>query len=190
MVVSCGNGSDDDKTKPVTNSPDDRENEEDENPGIRYSSIVLEENCGFWTDCDFTVRTDFNQRPIVINASFVDNGWPVPETENDSIDEGKCDFRVTLNEEEGARLKALADKLRFCETENVPTADGGFHGLFATDTSGTESMVYKYKNRGQEEEGKIKYICGGRAGYYNEMKKIILPKAPVECPSGYKRLFK
>lgn len=194
MIVSCGSDNDDDDNTPVTNRPDDREEEEDENRTIRYTSVVLEENCGYWTDCDFTVRGDFNRRPVLLIANFVDNGFPTdqpaPEGETDSIDEGTCNFTVTLSESEADRLEAAADKLRFCRVENNPTADRGFDGLFATSTSGVESMVYKYRDGGQEEEGKISYICAGRATYYKEVEKLIVPKAPAECPNGYKRLFR
>ncbi len=187
QFISCGN--EDESPAPLTNISDtqnDRAEEEEINRDHRYTSIVLEENCGFWTDCDFTVRADFTRRPLVLDAHFVDDGWPAP----DSMEEGACDFQVTLTDEETRRLEASADALRFCEMENIPHADEGFDGLFATDAEGTEFMVYKSKDRGQEEEGMINYICSGRAGYYNEMRKLIEPKAPEECPSSYKRLFR
>ncbi len=191
MIVSCGRGNDDDnEANPVANVPLEEANT---NRRIRYTSIVLEENCGFWTDCDFTIRADYNRRPVILTANFVDDGWPTdqpaPDGGVDTISEGTCNFQVTLTETQADHLEAFADKLRFCQEENTPTADGGFDGLFSTDTSGKESMVYKFKDRGQEEEGKISYICAGRAGYYNYMRKIIFSKAPDHCPSGYKRLF-
>lgn len=197
LSVSCGSDNDDDDDRtPVINVPEEEfedESDNDVNRTIRYTSVVMEENCGFWTDCDFTIRADYNRRPVILTANFVDNGWPhhedLPEGQNE-IDVGSCNFQVTLSEAEADKLEGFADKLRICEIENTPTADRGFDGLFMTDTAGTEAMVYKFPRGGQEEEGKISYLCGGRQGYYSYMKKLIVPKAPEECPDGYQRLFR
>lgn len=189
ITVSCGSDNHaSDNTPVITNAPQDNvAREEDDVRTVRFSSVVLEKNCGFWTDCDFIVRSDLNRRPLILTASFVDNGFP---TEDEVIDEGQCRFVVTLSEAEADQLEALADRLRICQFENTPTADGGFDGLFMTSSSGKESMVYKFKDRGEEEEGKVNYLCSGRSGFYNYIKKLIVPRAPASCPSGYKRLFK
>ncbi len=92
MIVSCGKElADNNATTPSTNVPqNENDRGDDTNRTIRYSSIVLEENCGFWTDCDFTIRADFNRRPVILKANFIDNGFP----DEDSIDEGNCNFQV------------------------------------------------------------------------------------------------
>lgn len=195
LMVSCGSDNDDNDDSsggadvPETELP---QAEEDANEPIRYSSVVMEENCGFWTDCDFIIRADYNRRPVILTANFIDNGWPendgVPEEAE--IDIGSCNFQVTLTEEQADKLESFADRLRICEVQNTPTTDRGFDGLFMTNSSGREFMVYKNRNGGQEEEGKINYLCGGRRGYYDYMKNLIVPRAPEECPEGYKRLFR
>ena len=181
-LISCGGGSDKSNNSSGPTSVPQSE-AEPSTPRILYSAIVLEENCGFWTDCDFMIRTDFNQRPVVLAANFVDNNFSHEEN-------GQCEFEVTLTEEEALRLEALTDKLRFCRVKNNPTADGGFDGLFATDAAGENFMVYKFHNGGQEEEGDINYLCSGRSAFYNYVNSLIVPKTPAECPAGYKRLFR
>lgn len=189
-VVSCGSDNDEKEDSPSNTAAPQEEEEDDTNRNIRYSAIVLEENCGFWTDCDFTVRSDLNRRPVILTANFIDNGFPHNEDLPNEIDVGQCNFQVTLTEAEADRLESLADKLRICRVENTPTADRGFDGLFTTDSSGREFMVYKFRDGGQEEEGEVNYLCAGRSAFYNYMGKLIVPEAPADCPSGYKRLFR
>lgn len=179
LVSACGKSAD--KSSPAS-SPTSQE----ENPGsrIRYSSVTVEENCGFWTDCDFIVRGDYNIRPIVLSAHFVDNSGTV------NGDTGACDFTVTLTDEEARRLESAADRLRTCSVRNNPTADRGFDGLFLLDTHGTEKMVYKFPDGGQMESGRINYLCGGRNAYYSILEGLVVPKAPAECPQSYQRLFR
>ena len=192
LAVSCG--SDNEDSEGTTSVPiDEEEADTDTDHSIRYTAVTIEENCGFWTDCDFSVRGDYNRRPVILTAHFVDNGWPgdeeVPEG-GEPIDIGTCDFQVTLSEAEAGRLEGLADKLRICQVENTPTADGGFDGLFVTDRSGRDTMVYKHRDGGQEEEGKINYLCGGQRAYYSYLRKLIVPRAPADCPDAYQRLFR
>lgn len=175
VLVSCGRSE-----NKSADAPEVPQIEEEENPNHsgRYTNVVMEENCGFWTDCDFTVRADLSQRPVILSANFVDNV------------EGQCEFQAALSEESSETLHKLADKLRVCEVKNSPKSDAGFDGLFISAASGKEYMVYKMRNGGQEEEGKINYLCGGRTEFYNFMSKLIVPEVPENCPSGYKRLFR
>lgn len=182
LILSCGRENEESgKKNPVTDT------EEREVPAGRYSAIVLEKNCGFWTDCAFIIRADFSRRPLVLEANFLDSGWP---SEQGSSTEGKCEFEVALSDAEARALEIYADGLRICQTENTPSSEREFDGAFITLTSGGEAMAYKSKTDGQNEDGKINYLCRGRAAYYSYMKKLIVPKAPPECPSGYKRLFR
>lgn len=176
LVVSCGKSHD----GKSGNTPRPEEREEGQIT-IRYNAVAVEKNCGFWTDCDFMVRAEFNQRPIILNSHFVNNSLP------DEI--GKCDFEVTLSEAEALQLEKLADKLRICKVRNNPTFDRGFDGLFITDRNGKENLVYKYKDGGQEENGRVNYLCAGREAYYQYLRSLVEPAAPPECPDSYKRLF-
>jgi hypothetical protein len=186
LFISCGKSkSENQKTTPSTHTP---EREEDgTSPSLRYTSILMEENCGFWTDCDFSIRTDFAHHPVTLTANFVDNG--VPE-EGRVMDVGHCDFQVTLSEDQAIELQKYADALRICHARNIPAVDRGFDGLFVSDSSGKETMAYKSKSRGQDEAGEISYLCGGSKNYYQYMKQIISPVVPEECPDGYERLFR
>lgn len=164
FVASCGNNKH--ESSPTTNFP---QNENEPVSGkSRYSEILIEENCGFWTDCDFTVRSELNRRPVILDAGFVDNVGP---------EIGECNFQVILSDPQADRLEVLADQLRFCQVDNFPDSPDGFDGLFASTTSGKEFMVSK------------KDLCAGRTKFYNYLKTLILPKAPETCPSSYLRLF-
>lgn len=191
LVIACGRGHDDKKAMTRTADPaDDREEVRPESR-IRYSAVTIEENCGFWTDCEFSVRVDYRERPLILNAHFVDSGWTgEEEVPAERVDTGACDFQVALSDAEAGILEGLADKLRLCQVRNTPTADGGFDGLFITDTSGKDTMVFKHRNGGQEEEGNVNYLCGGRRAYYSYLRQLIVPEAPEECPDAFTRLFR
>ena len=188
--VSCGSDSDDNDSAATPTTPAPPQNEEDEdtdvNVPVRYSSVEMYSSCGMGYDCQYSLRSDLNRRPVILTANFVNNGpWdeePVPED-----DVGSCAFTRTISEAQADKLEKLADNLRTCKnTEGEDVQDVGEDLLILTGRDGAVTRANKTKLGYPINEI---YVCQGSRAYHSYVKSLLKGKVPAECPKDYRWLF-
>lgn len=196
MTASCGKDDDDgDNGGDVVNTTPPQQEEEDTNTNtetngpIRYLAAEQVFSCGMGFDCNYSIRADFNRRPLIITANFQDYGeYEQSESEEQPRSTGECTFQVKLTEKEAGRLEKLADKIRTCSVRNdMIMVDGPTNELVLTGKDG--DVTRANKKRYEDVVDEI-YICRGRSKYYNYIRQLVKGEVPKRCPDGYSHIFR